>query len=343
MQVFQCFRWFFDCLQRPIRTAFETLPFIRYVCLLTGSQRELEHDGKRKTGSWKWESICRITFIDFKRNGAECIRLGDRQLTYAMQYSHLRVSFLNGIVYWSIDDDDDALLFQEPFFFFWKMLGSLETEKVWNARGSVWKLTKNLIYYWSGGCSAAPFIITFIGRIEHHPSQELPHSWLQWRQWFPPAHHSWSLFKQKVLFSLFFSSFFPQFPFFITGNLYVAQNKQTKNMSTDYWTWRRNRGSKMTRSILNILTGGLPSWTTLRPLLFSTWPLSVAFSFLDGARKAFTGPFNSFSTGIINCCVILDWVKIRIYKYLYSQIAGNQRRNAFQVPPAKAKQFTSRP
>lgn len=36
------------------------------------------------------------------------------------------------------------------FFFFWKMLGSLETEKVWNARGSVWKLTKNLIYYWSG-------------------------------------------------------------------------------------------------------------------------------------------------------------------------------------------------
>lgn len=152
MQVFQCFRWFFDCLQRPIRTAFETLPFIRYVCLLTGSQRELEHDGKRKTGSWKWESICRITFIDFKRNGAECIRLGDRQLTYAMQYSHLRVSFLNGIVYWSIDDDDDALLFQELFFFFflWKMLGSLETEKVWNARGSVWKLTKNLIYYWSG-------------------------------------------------------------------------------------------------------------------------------------------------------------------------------------------------
>lgn len=231
MQVFQCFRWFFDCLQRPIRTAFETLPFIRYVCLLTGSQRELEHDGKRKTGSWKWESICRITFIDFKRNGAECIRLGDRQLTYAMQYSHLRVSFLNGIVYWSIDDDDDALLFQEPFFFFWKMLGSLETEKVWNARGSVWKLTKNLIYYWSGGCSAAPFIITFIGRIEHHPSQELPHSWLQWRQWFPPAHHSWSLFKQKVLFSLFFSSFSP-ISFLYNGE-FVCGAKQTNQKYVD--------------------------------------------------------------------------------------------------------------
>jgi hypothetical protein len=65
----------------------------------------------------------------------------------------------------------------------------------------------------------------------------------------------------------------------------------------DCWTWRKSLGSRMTRSILNILTGGLPFWTTLRPLLFLMWPSSVAFSFRDGARKVSTGLFSSSFTG----------------------------------------------
>lgn len=88
-------RLFFGCLQLRIQTAFETLPFIRYVCVCVCVRRciytESTHSGGREeqaeeeeeeedeVGGWevgKWESICRIKFIDPKGNGAECIHGG---------------------------------------------------------------------------------------------------------------------------------------------------------------------------------------------------------------------------------------------------------------------------
>ena len=277
--------------------------------------------------------------------------LVDRQLTYGMQYSHLRVSFLNGIRYWSIDDDDDddaapvpvscysfsfralwVLLLSFSFFFFLSkillklveiFLFSLSVSVcVWRAGAGeylkTWEGAIFFLIYWS---------IVFVGwrlSLLHYRQNRASFtpgatSQLITMATMVPAWPPLPMFLPAKGFtsssSSFLSFFFPSLLFpeiYDEGicicahdadiNLYISIYPFSSSAAAtpgrpDCWTWRKSRGSRMTRSILNILTGGLPFWTTLRPLLFLMWPSSVAFSFRDGARKVSTGRFSSSFTG----------------------------------------------
>jgi hypothetical protein len=262
-------RLFFGCLQLRIQTAFETLPFIRYVCVCvcacacapvylhgvnSGRKAEEEEEEVEKVGGMEVENGNRFVALNssIQKEMEQNVYMGlvDRQLTYGMQYSHLRVSFLNGIRYWSIDDDDDdddaaapmsapplwgifffflsSSNFFRHFFFLSSFLIRWDPDCVVPRRGGVFKILKAQFSSWfiDRSSSAGDFHYYITGRIEHHSPQELPHSWLQWRQWFPHGYHSRCSFQQKVsyllLLSFFYSRGFPFVPEIYDGGICIC-------------------------------------------------------------------------------------------------------------------------